>query len=659
MPLKSCSPHPCKSRKFLLLAVAPLLLACPANAQTPATAPDTVPPPGQVVSAAPTESAAPPDVRPETAVTNAERSSVEITSLNLDLHLIPADAREEAHATMVVRNIGATALARIPLQLSSTLHWISASAATNAGLKPIPFTQSPIATDTDHTGYAQEAVFTPAEPLAPGASITLSVVYRGDVKQNADRLELIGAPHDRADETDWDAIVPTSDDLSTSLRGFGNVLWYPVAAPTAQFGNGNDLFALIARQRRSNADETMRLRLTVEYVGDPPDSVIFNGQLMPLTKAPDVVDQLIDATHGIASAEFPEAPIGFRAPSIFLTAQHADTSSDQLLTTITPQEKATAPYLAAVGSLQSVLSLLLGPTPRQPLVLLDHSGEPFEDAGFVAAQLSADADPKLIAPALVRGLTHAWLSPQTRPVPPSSLWIDEGLPEFVSLDWTARTQGMEAAIGELRHASVLIALAEPVQAAGDSTASDANPPQPLTQAYSDAFLRLKSAFVFWQLREMLGDELFSKALTAYRHSLALNPKFDLDPAAFQKSLEKTSNRDLGWFFEDWVYNDKGLPDLTLVQANPRPLPVRAGKSGGYLVSVEVRNDGDAVAEVPVTVRAGRLFATERLRIAAHASASTRVVFEGTPESVEVNDGSVPELRSTSHTLDFPPPSAAK
>ena len=37
--------------------------------------------------------------------------------------------------------------------------------------------------------------------------------------------------------------------------------------------------------------------------------------------------------------------------------------------------------------------------------------------------------------------------------------------------------------------------------------------------------------------------------------------------------------------------------------------------------------------------------------------STRVVFEGTPESVEVNDGSVPELRGTNHTLDFPPPSA--
>jgi hypothetical protein len=633
-----------------------LLLASRLPAQTPVPVPEAALPPGQVVSEAPTEQLIPPDIRPEVAVTDAERSSIAITSLNLDLHFIPADAREEAHATIFVRNTGTTALTRIPLQLSSTLHWISASVASSAGLKAIPFTQSPIATDTDHTGYAQEAVFIPAEPLAPGASVTLSVVYRGDVKQSADRLELIGAPHDRASQADWDAILATSDDMSTSLRGFGNVLWYPVAAPTAQFGDGNQLFTLIARERRRNVYETMRLRLTVEYVGDPPDSVIFNGQLQPLAKAPDVEDQLIDATRGIATAEFPAATIGFRAPSIFLTAQHAVTSPDQLLSTITPQEGATGPYLTAIASLQPVLSALLGTTPRQPLVLLDHAGEPFEDAGFVAAQVSADADPKLIAPALVRGLTHAWLSPQSRPVPATSLWIDEGLPEFVSLDWTARTKGMEAAIGELRHAAVLIALAEPFQSGNEG---DANLPQPLTQAYSDAFLRLKSAFVFWQLREMLGDELFSKSLTAFRHSIALNPTFDLDPAAFQKSLEKTTNRDLGWFFDDWVYNDKGLPDLTLVQANPRALPVRAGKSGGYLVSVEVRNDGDAVAEVPVTVRAGKLFATERLRIAAHASASTRVVFEGMPESVEVNDGSVPELRSTSHTLEFPLPSAAK
>jgi hypothetical protein len=63
----------------------------------------------------------------------------------------------------------------------------------------------------------------------------------------------------------------------------------------------------------------------------------------------------------------------------------------------------------------------------------------------------------------------------------------------------------------------------------------------------------------------------------------------------------------------------------------------------------VRNEGDAAAEVPVTVRSGSLSATERLRIPARSLASTRIVFNGVPESVEVNDGSTPELRSSTHT----------
>jgi len=40
---------------------------------------------------------------------------------------------------------------------------------------------------------------------------------------------------------------------------------------------------------------------------------------------------------------------------------------------------------------------------------------------------------------------------------------------------------------------------------------------------------------------------------------------------------------------------------------------------------------------------------ERLRIPGHTSASTRIVFPGTPEEVIVNDGSVPESGPTTHT----------
>ncbi len=617
----------------LLLAVAGV-----AAAQEPA-------PVGQVVQSEP-KVTVPKEVPPATPVTDAERAAVEVSSLALDLHLTPAEAREEVHATVVVRNVSGAALARFPLQLSSTLHWLSASGVGAGGLKPVAFTQSPIATDADHTGYAEEAVFTPAEPLGAGAALTLSVIYAGEIKQAGDRLELIGAPHDKAIATDWDAIQPTSDAGATALRGFGNVLWYPVAAPVARLGNGNQLFEAIARERRRNTGVSIRMRLTVEYVGDPPDSAIFNGQLKPLERVPDEDVQVIEETHGTATVEFASAPVGFRTPSLFLTAQHAVTTADQALSIVSPQADVADPYVAAATSLGTLLAGFLGPVPRSPLLLLDHDAEPFEDGGFLAAKLSPTAEAAAVAPAIARGLAHAWLSPQGRAVPATSLWVEEGLPEFMSEAWMERSQGREAAIGALRHASVLVALAE---------GGAAGPAQPLTEASSDVYLRLKAAFVFWQLRELLGDTAFSEALTAFRHSLALNPAFDADARAFERSVEKTSGKDLGWFFEDWVYHDKGLPDLAIVQANPRALPVgKAGSPvGGSLVAVEVRNDGDAVADVPVTVRAGTLAASERLRIPAHGSATTRIVFGGVPEIVEVNDGSVPEVRGTTHTFALP------
>jgi hypothetical protein len=70
---------------------------------------------------------------------------------------------------------------------------------------------------------------------------------------------------------------------------------------------------------------------------------------------------------------------------------------------------------------------------------------------------------------------------------------------------------------------------------------------------------------------------------------------------------------------------------------------------GWLVAVVVRNDGYAEAEVPVTVRSGTASETQRLRIPGQSSASTRIVFAGTPTEVEVNDGGVPETQTSTHT----------
>jgi hypothetical protein len=629
-----------------------LLIAAPIHAQEPSATPQQ-PESGKVVFSTgqtPQATTPSPDIFPKDPITNAERSAVVILSDDLDLHLTPSESGEEAHALLILRNTSSAPLKRIPLQISSTLRWQSITSPTS---KQLTFTQSPITTDADHTGYAQEAVLTPDHPLAAGASLTLSVFYSGQIPASTARLELIGTPAEKAAETDWDAIAPTSDESSTALRGFGEVLWYPVAAPTALLGEGNQLFETVAHQRLLNTAAAMRLRLTLVYAGDPPDAVIFNGRLQPLTRIPDNADQVIDEAHGIATATFPFAPIGFRAPNLFITAQHVTQTASPLLSVVSPVPEAADPYALAVDSLKPLFNDWIAPAPITPLLLLEHPGAPFEDSAFIAAHLSAAAQPENIAVDLVRALTHAFFSATA----PTSVWLDQGLPEFMSLLWTERTQGREAAIAQLQQNALPLALIEPDLAPNSSPASNSNPAPalagtPLTHAESDVYLHFKSAAVLWQLRDILGDETLRRALTIFRHSLSLTPALDHDQTAFEKSLEHTSGTDLSWFFDDWVYNDRSLPDLTVTHVVPRPMLPRAGRAGGYLVVVDVRNDGFAAAEVPVTVRSGTLTATERLRIPARSTASTHIVFEGTPDTLQVNDGSVPELRSSLHTTQI-------
>ena len=85
------------------------------------------------------------------------------------------------------------------------------------------------------------------------------------------------------------------------------------------------------------------------------------------------------------------------------------------------------------------------------------------------------------------------------------------------------------------------------------------------------------------LRDLAGDKALGAALRAY------DPAADTDPAYFEKLLEQTSGKDLRWFFDAWVYHDRGLPDLSIVNVYSS----RTTQADQWLVSVEVANDGYA------------------------------------------------------------------
>src|SRR5207237_7613268 len=81
------------------------------------------------------------------------------------------------------------------------------------------------------------------------------------------------------------------------------------------------------------------------------------------------------------------------------------------------------------------------------------------------------------------------------------------------------------------------------------------PRQPLLTTFVPVLYRTKAPYVWWMLRDMVGDDALKKALAAYR------PEQDKESSYMQHLIEAQAKRDLGWFFDDWVYDDRGLPDF--------------------------------------------------------------------------------------------------
>jgi hypothetical protein len=178
-------------------------------------------------------------------------------------------------------------------------------------------------------------------------------------------------------------------------------------------------------------------------------------------------------------------------------------------------------------------------------------------------------------------------------------------------------------------------------ALADSSEHD---PQPLTTAYDELFYRTKSTYVWWMLADMVGEDKLLAAAQAYVSAQ------DREPSYFQRLVEKGSGKGLEQFFDDWVYRDKGLPDLRITEVYPRQ-----NLNGGYMVTVTVENTGRAGAEVPITAHAPKNVENSvRVWVPASGRASARIVLPLLPTDVVVNDGGVPEIDPTDNVYTVAP-----
>ncbi len=690
-----------------LLPLALLLASLTAPAQTtppqPTPPAPPTPPPGQVLfqshGTPPTtpDDDTPPEpdaLHPAHAptgpvLTDAQRSALLFTAYDLDARVAPATGHLTMRARVTLRNTSAQPLSRIALQISSTLTWASASLIEPSGVTQLTLSQHLIDTDADHTGKCSEAIIDLPTPLAPGATLTLDTVYSGLINASPARLERLGASASQGLATDWDAIgdaAPTSSssssssanepstlssDLPVALRGFGNVLWYPVASPQLFLGDGAKLFQAIGQQRFAERAATIKLRLSVEYHGVPPVAAYFCSRRQPLTAIPDDPSAPAGTGTGIATADFPPKPLGFRQPSLFVLQQPevpiaplplvassstgSDTSaSDSLgpdMLSVETTDTAALPHLTASAErIAPLLQTWFGPTPLTPLTILDNPGDPFEDDALLVAPVDKLAS-TTSSSALAHSLTHAWV--QT-----GQPWFDQGLAQFAALLWIEQTEGRPAAILSLNNLIQPLNIAE-LGFDSEQQADAASAPigQPLVSATDELYYRRKAAAVWWMLRGITGDKPLQQALTEWCHqaSQKSDPFASADPTvqavAFEKLLETTSGKDLGWFFADWVLRDRGLPDLSILDVEPRLLPAGKGHDAGWLVSVTVHNAAAPGVDVPLTIFSGAFATTTRIRIPGFSNATTRVIVTSPPTQVILNDGSTPEVRAATHTRE--------
>ena len=619
-----------------------------------------------------------PGGQPVTApvATDAEREAVTFTAFDMEVHLRPAAQQISVRALVTVRNDGRSPLVHIPLEISSSLAWEQIRVAA----RDVAFTVATLNSDVDHTGQLHEAAVPLAAPLAPGASLQLDVTYSGAIPQSAQRLIAIGAPNDVALHTDWDSIGVGF----TGLRGFGNVVWYPVSSVPVILGDGARVFDEMGEHKLRMAGAHFRLCLSDEFPhGQAPTVALINGHPAPLT-----ITQPATAgaeVSGTATASLDTPALGFEAPSLFLAIRTPKQAANTTLFILPGDEsaveagapsdgssslgwKAGAPadrsssaglegWASAAAFVTPFLQGWLGQAPRSQLTILDlpdPEDAPFETGALLVTAIRP-ATPEQLDGVLAHALTHAFLCTSTSSPP---AWLSEGVAHFMGTLWIEKQSGRRKALESLESGRTALALVEP-SSPGES------PGQPLAQAISPAYYRTKAAYVFWMLRDLAGDPALSAALRAY-HPDDDDARRGLGPSAgsdyFEKLIEQAGapsdgssspgrkaglRRDLSWFFSDWVDADKGLPDIAIDSVFPSHT-----EGDNWLVAVNLSNSGYAAAEIPITVSNPDTSVTQRVIVPARGKATLRILIQGRPTQVQANDGTVPETEASVHILNL-------
>ena len=550
-----------------------------------------------------------------------EREAFTVAKYDLEIRLEPEQQRLGARGKITLRNDSGHPQKVAALQISSSLNWRS----IRVDGKAVQFVSQPYTSDVDHTGALSEAIVTLPVEIKPKDSVDLEIGYEGVIPLDTTRLTRVGIPEGIAKHTSWDQISPSF----TAVRGAGYVAWYPITTESADFSEGNSLFEVVDRWKAREAGSEFKAKLVASGVtGEAPRFMICSpdgqGSIAAMGREQQV------------SAECFWTRLGAVTPT-FALANYQDQSKPPFyLFSFPGHEEGAGTYSNALAPATKFVRGWFGQPSAAIAIadLADPNSAPFESGTLLMASMAAE-DSKLAGINLVHELVHS-------AVPSSRPWVYEGLAHFAEAMYRQEQGGRQAALDFLGlHRAAFLDSEKEVAAATRKNAG-----KPLAVTFDETYYRSKAAYVWWMLRDMAGDDALKEAIRKYR---AVEDN-DKTPKYVEQLIEAAAKRDLGWFFDDWVYQDRGLPDFHVQSVHPW----KTEKSVQF-ITVTLENLGTAGAEVPFTIffEGGEI--TKRIEVRATATATTRVELPGTATEIVVNDGSVPEIDLTNNVFKISAP----
>jgi hypothetical protein len=545
-----------------------------------------------------------------------DRTAFTFLTYDMEVRVDPAGQALAARGKIRLRNDSSTPQNELALQISSSLAW----RLVNVNGQDVQYSENAYTSDIDHTGSLSEVLVRLPEPVPPQGAIEVEVGYSGQITRDAKRLSEMGVPADAAARSDWDRI----EEPVTVVRGVGYVAWYPVALPAVSLSDPDYFSTLAAWKDREHATS---MRVNLCWVSEEENlNVIANGALEGGNR--NVLGETDEAVTHRGCSLYSYANVGATVPS-FAVANYASLLRPAINIFHIPDQASLAQEYALAAEKVLPLDVQWFGDPKKKVTVVqipDPGAAPFESGPMLFTPL-VTLDRKALEVRMLHQLVHASF---TSPRP----WIDEGLAHF-AMALLREQDGRASALAYM--GQFLPALQAAEKQPGEHG---------LATSTDELMYRVKAMFVWWMLRDLVGDAALQRALKQYR------PESDKSPSYLPDLIAKEGHRDLSWFFDEWVYRDRGLPDFHIVSAFPRKT---LGNS--YVVTVTVENLGAVSAEVPVIVHTAQGDRVQRVLVKAKDKAVDRIEVAIMPTEVVVNDGSVPEIDTTNNTFRIAPASA--